>query len=258
MCACRAGEWINNMANTMEVVASNLSALTDQYRAITQNLANSNTVGYKKQISQFQHKLDKISGIGEASTSGAIGQQLTNKIAMDFTQGMLEATGRKLDVALNGKGFFQIDTSNGPMFTRNGTFHLNKNGQLVNGVGHPVAGEGGPITIPGKVSIFDVSIGTDGTISADGNKIGKLKIVEFENNNILKPIGAGAFQAPNNANPKSAVETTVNQGYQERSNVSAVEELVGLIRVSRLYEAGVKSIASHDQRLEKLMQVAMG
>lgn len=246
------------MANTMEVVASNLSALTEQYRAITQNLANSNTVGYKKQISQFQHALDEISAGGETSTDGAIGGALINKIAMDFTQGGLEATDRKLDVALSGKGFFQIDTTNGPIFTRNGTFHLNKDGQLVNSVGHTVAGESGPITIPGNVSTFDVSIGKDGTISAAGNQVGKLKIVEFEDNNILKPVGAGVFQPPPGISPKTAEETTVNQGYQERSNVSAVEELVGLIRVSRLYEAGVNSITSYDERLESLMRVAMG
>ncbi len=241
----------------MEVVASNLSALTEQYRSVSQNLANSNTIGYKKQISQFQHTLNNISNQGNSPQATTMGRSLSNKIAMDFTQGSLEATDRKLDVALDGPGFFQVDTSNGPVYTRNGTFHLNQNGQLVNTIGQTIAGESGPITIPGDVSIADLSIGKDGAITAGGNMVGKLKVVEFEDNTILKPVGASAFQAPETLDPKTATETTVNQGYQEKSNVSPVEELVGLIRVSRLYEAGVKSISSHDDRLEKLMQVVM-
>lgn len=252
------GEWIHNMANTMEVVASNLSALTQQYRSITQNLANSNTVGYKKRISQFQQTLEKISSEGGASGVGSIGRKLANKIAMDFTQGSLESTGRRLDVALDGKGFFQIDTPDGPRFTRNGTFRLSKNGQLVDTIGRTVAGDGGPLTIPGDVNISEIVIGRDGSINAPGRRLGKLKVVEFEDNKTLKPVGFGGFSAPKGIVPKQAKETVVHQGYNERSNVSSVEELIGLIRVSRLYEAGIKSITSHDQRLENLMRVAMG
>ncbi|RKY27988.1 MAG: hypothetical protein DRP83_01475 [Planctomycetota bacterium] len=241
------------MANTMEIMASDLSALTNQYRSIAQNLANANTVGYKKRVSQFQQTLDNIANPDE----GGVGRTLTGKIAMDFTQGSFAATGRKLDVAISGPGFFQMDTADGASYTRNGTFQLNKDGQLVDTLGRTVAGDSGPITIPRDVNISDIVIGQDGSISAPGQNLGKLKIVEFKDTSQLRPVGFGGFKAPDNVKPTPAAETTVQQGYHEQSNVSPVEELVGLIRVSRLYEAGVKSISSHDKRLESLMRVVM-
>ncbi|MCD4823817.1 MAG: flagellar basal-body rod protein FlgF [Phycisphaerae bacterium] len=246
------------MSNAMEITGPSLAALTKQYRVIANNLANANTVGYKRQVSRFHHAMTQAMGnAGGMDGAGNI-STILNKIALDFTQGPLNQTNRKLDVAIEGKGFFVIETAQGPFYTRNGAFRVNDKGSLVDGLGRNVAGKGGPISVPNTVGLSKLNIARDGTISAGDKDLGKLKVVEFEDVSILKRIGAGCFAAPPTTKPKPASDINIHQGYQELANVSAVEELVKLIRVSRLYEAGVKSMNSHDERLQSLLRVASG
>ncbi len=249
------------MANSMEVVASNLAALTEQYRVIAQNMANANTVGYKRKISQFQQELDKAAGSGGGRRHGkhsGVGREIRNSVGIDFAQGSLVQTGRKLDVAINGKGFFQIDTADGKVYSRNGTFQLNGDGQLVTTRGETVAGESGPITVPSDVSVSQIFIGTDGTLTAAGNKLGKLNVVQFDDEKALQPIGFGCLKATASAKTTETTNVRISQGFAEQSNVDAVKELIGLIRVSRLYETSVKSVNSKENSLKDLMRVAMG
>ncbi|KKL59069.1 hypothetical protein LCGC14_2219070, partial [marine sediment metagenome] len=181
-----------------------------------------------------------------------------SKTAIDFTQGALIRTGRPLDLALNGKGFFVIETPAGELYTRNGTCAINPDGQLVDTQGRVIAGEDGAIAIPGTASSLDVHVSSDGAISVTGKRIGKLKLVEFEDTSLLMPVGGGCYRPTGPVELKEAAGTTVQQGYREGSNVSAVKELVRLITVSRLYQANVKSVGSHSDRLKHLLQVAMG
>lgn len=248
------------MSDSMNVTASDLGALRKQYQAITHNLANANTVGYKRQVSNFRRVLNSRTDASDPTPgSQHIGHQVRNDVHLDFTQGVLDATGRSLDVAVNGEGaFFIVETPQGRLYSRNGSFHLSPEGKLVDATGRQIAGDNGQITVPSSVSETQIQIGRDGTLSAEGTSFGKIKLVQVEDVTQLKPGGSGCYRLPATVRPKSAEEAELVQGHLEKSNVDAVEELVKLIQVTRLYEAGVKTIASHDDRLEHLMRVAQG
>jgi len=237
---------------------SALTGLGHEYEAIAHNLANANTVGFKRKIGVFTQEPPKV-GVGAdtsaSSTSALPATKATS--AIDFSQGRLVQTGRSLDVALSGKGFFVLETSEGERYTRNGVFRVNSRGQLVDASGRSVAGAGGPVVLPPSISQMAVEIGSDGRISAGGTPIGALRIVEFEDPSVLQPEGMGAFVAKGRARPGPAVETTAQQGFQEASNVDAVRELVALIKVTRLYQANVQVMASKSDRGKDLMRVAM-
>ena len=240
-------------------MAAALSALTRQYEAITHNLANANTVGYKRRLIVFT-MLDGTTG--GTSAAGATATETSPTIVdsdfVDFSQGSLVHTGRSLDVALHGKGFLVMETAGGERYTRNGVFRTNAQGQLVDAQGRTVAGEGGPLTIPPSVSILQVQIGEDGRVLAAGTEIGKLRIVEFEDPKGLIPVGENVYEDPADSRPAAATDTTVHQGFQEGSNVKAVQELVALIQVARLYEANVKIVSASSELSKDLIRVALG
>lgn len=225
--------------------SSSITALGEQYRAITQNLANASTNGYKAQRTAFSQVLRKSQVAVETSQY------------VDFTQGSLVHTGRALDLAINGEGFFVIESPEGEKYTRNGAFRPNVNGQLVNGLGELLAGENGPVTLPPNAGEGNINVDQQGNIRVNGLQVGKVRVVTFGNAGALVPVGGGAFTAPDNINPDDAENYAVIQGHQESSNVSMVEELVGLITVTRLYEANTKTITAQDERLKTLLSVAM-
>lgn len=248
------------MSDFMNVTASDLGALRKQYQAITHNLANANTVGYKRQVSNFRRVMDNVSGGGD-STPGTqhLGRQVRNNVHLDFTQGVLDATGRPLDLGIDGEGaFFVLETAQGPLYSRNGSFHLSPEGKLVDAGGRQVAGQNGQLTIPSTVSELQIQIARDGTVSAGETTFGKIKLVRVEDTTKLKPAGSGCYRLPAKERPQADKDARLHQGTLEKSNVNAVEELVKLIQVTRLYEAGVKTIRSQDDRLQNLMRVAQG
>jgi len=238
---------------------SALTGLADEYYAIAHNLANANTTGYKRLVGTFTGG-GASPGEAAESSSAATGEAASAPQAstgIDFSQGRLVRTGRSLDAALSGKGFFVLETDRGERYTRNGVFRADAQGQLVDGSGRTVAGEGGPVMIPTSVSPMQVVIAPDGRILAGGTAIGRLRIVEFEDPSVLEPEGSGAFVAPAGARPAPAENTTVQQGFQEASNVDAVTELVGLIQVTRLYQANVQVMADTGDRAKDLLRIAM-
>lgn len=240
------------MGTSIEATGSNLAGLARQYRVITHNLANANTAGFKREISSMWQSDEGTSGDAAAGS-------ITDHISVDFGQGRLVPTGRSLDLALEGSNcFFVVETPQGPLYTRNGVFRTNDTGQLVDAAGRTVAGEGGPIVIPPGVGATGISVSDAGQTSAAGQTIGKLRIVEFDEPEQLTRAGGVAFQAPEGLAPKPAGKARVHQGFQEGANVVAVQELVDLITLSRLYEANFKSIETQDDRLKSLIQVAMG
>lgn len=246
------------MGNIHDVPASSLAALTHEYRAIAHNLANVNTAGYKQHVSTFHQMLQAVEG-SEAEEAGGGTEEVLNDVSLDFTQGSISSTGRALDVAIEGEGFFVINTvGRGEVYTRNGQFLTNANRQIVTSRGELVAGEGGPLTIPGDVPLQQVTIGNDGTVSAGMQSIGKLRVVTFDDVKSLLPQGGSTFASPVEMRPKPATNIAVHQGFVEGSNVSAIDQLVKLIQVTRLYEAGVKSINKQDERQRDLLRFAMG
>ena len=124
--------------------------------------------------------------------------------------------------------------------------------------GNPVSGENGPITVPHTASAGSLNISATGEVTADGRKLGKLKIVEFKPATKLAPVGECYFRAPANADPEPSKKTVVHQESQEASNVSLVQELVELVKVTRMYEANAKTLTTQDEGGKSLLRVALG
>lgn len=242
------------MSEISAQVGSAIRGLTQEFDLIAHNLANVSTPGFKRRFNDFSKslsELEKAAGSEEHTRKSA-------NIVIDFTQGSFIETGRTLDMALCGKGFFVIETPQGPLYTRNGAFRLNENGQIVDMSGRIVAGESGPITIPQSAGLSQISVAADGTVSTAGIPIGKFKLVDFlEKENRLVPAGLNCFSAPQNVEPETAVGVVVKQGFQESSNVQLTEELVDMIMVSRLYEANMKFISKSGETAKNLLDVAM-
>jgi flagellar basal-body rod protein FlgF len=237
------------MTDQTNGVAASLTALNTQYETIAHNLANSSTPAFKRHRVRFEQAMAQA---GAGSSAGAI----RGASAIDFSQGPLEQTDRPLDFAISGKGFFTLETPQGTLYTRSGTFTLNANRQLVNSSGQIVAGQNGPIVMPPNCTPSDVRVAPDGELKANSVSFGKLKIVDFARGGDLQSVGAGCFRASPEA-PATPATGTVCQGYQESSNVNVVGELVDLIQLTRLYEANLKNVSATDERMRNLIQVAM-
>lgn len=239
------------MADIAAQVSSSLSALTQEFDVIANNLANASTAGYKRRCNAFTKALEE-QGVVQGPEGSA-------ESVLDFSQGRLVQTDRTLDFALHGKGFFVIETPDGPLYTRHGVFQTNQNGQIVDLSGRVVAGVAGPISLPAEIDPGSVHVAADGRISAGGAAIGQFRVVEFAGNeNRLIPAGNTCFRAPADLEPTDTEQPVVRQGYQEASNVRLVDELVGMITVSRLYESSMRLVAVNKETANSMLSVAMG
>lgn len=200
------------------------SAQEHRLDIISNNLANVNTPGFKRDMPIFIDFLIKAT-------------------KTDFGQGHLKKTGGKLDLALSGPGFFQIETPAGIRYTRNGTFTLNSEGTVVNMDGYPLRGD---LSIPAKT--IDLVINASGEIFADGQSIGTIEIVEFDDSSVLAKEGNSLFKtrSPEDSG-KEAEKTTVEQGFIESSNVNVIHSTINLIDTTRTYEAFQKMILTFEE-----------
>jgi flagellar basal body rod protein FlgG len=240
------------MSELTTQVSTSITALTREFETITHNLANVSTVGFKRKSNAFSISIDTE----EPYSPGTVDLDSL----FDFSQGNMVETGRPLDFALYGKGFFAIETPEGPLYTRNGMFSQGPNGQIVDSVGRIVAGESGPITIPTNIGPSQLHVSSNGTISAGGIPIGKFMLVDFgDDESKLIPTGDSCYRMPDaSIDPVEAENLVVRQKFQEGSNVKIIEELVDMIFVTRLYQANMKSITSQQEASASLMSLAMG
>jgi flagellar basal body rod protein FlgG len=244
------------MSGITEQVLPSIDALMQEFYIITHNLANVSTVGYKRRCNAFSRSLEAQGSDWESYSPGSID---LNSV-FDFSQGSITQTGRTLDFALYGKGFFVIETPEGPLYTRNGMFQTKPNGQIVDSEGRTVAGQAGPIMIPPGVGLSQLSVASDGNISAGGTAIGRFNIVDFgADEDRLVPAGGNCYRMPEESIvPVAAEQIVVKQGYLESSNVKMVDELVDMIVVSRLYEANMALVSAQQETSSSIMGVAMG
>jgi flagellar basal-body rod protein FlgF len=243
------------MSNITEQLGSSIDTLTREYEIITHNLANASTAGFKRRCNSFTKVLNAQLDNSQTDSTGTA--ELNT--VFDFTQGNIVQTSRELDFALSGKGFFIIETPDGPLYTRNGSFSTNQNGQLVDMQGRIVAGKDGAITIPNNIPLSQLVVTDDGSINANGVSVGQFKLVDFgDNQNKLVPVGSNCYQITDSTVAAAdASNVIVKQGYQEASNVQVVDELVDLVMVSRLYEANMQFLSTGKQISNSLMNVAM-
>ncbi len=230
--------------------------------AIANNIANADTTGFRRDIPIFAAKrptLSKANSIGGAEdpTGGKSILPIPwfpvlDEVVTDFAQGMIHVTENPLDVAIDGKGFFQIQTPNGIRYSRNGSFRLSAEGQLVTQSGNPVLGEGGPITLPPGL----IRIDEEGRISVKGNdggaptQIDLLTLVSVADLSKMKKIGDNLFEIVNET-PTILPQASVQQGALERSNVDPIIEMVAMISAMRHYESVQKAIQSADDISQK-------
>jgi flagellar basal-body rod protein FlgF/flagellar basal-body rod protein FlgG len=212
--------------------ASGLKSQSNALEIVANNIANVSTAGYRGQLPSFASLLVQTAGPQMNSW-----ERLSNQFAalsaarLDLAEGNLEPTGNPMDFALEGPGFFAVQTRAGTLYTRNGSFRLSATRQLVSAGGDPVLGVAGPITIPAG----DLAISSDGTISVNGAVVGRLAIAEFNPEAKLSPAGSSYYSAPAQT-ARTPVASAVRQGMIESSNVSPVAALVSLISAQRQSE----------------------
>jgi flagellar basal-body rod protein FlgF len=201
---------------------------------LASDLANINTAGYKtERDAKYAAERDLFTAaLDSAVDVGTAGSRI------DFRAGAMTTTGRDLDVAIEGKGFFVIDTPAGPRYTRNGAFTRTSDGTLTTIEGQPVLGEGGsPITL----TAGPISIAQDGTIRSGATIAGRLQVVEFADGELERESGS-RFRAIPSASPQESSGRVI-AGSLEQSNVSVVDRMVALTEINRGFEALQKGVS---------------
>ncbi len=246
--------------------ATGMEAQQLNLNTIANNLANVNTTGFKRSKIEFQDLLYQKPRAAGADTGGGnlvpTGIEVGNgsRVASTskvFTQGQLTNTGEKLDLAIQGEGFFEVQRSDGTIgYTRDGTFKLNAQGQVVTADGLPLL-SGFQTVAPGS----EVTIAEDGQVtlqSASGTQSFRLTMTRFANPAGLRSLGGNLYEetaasgAPEVGNPGEQGFGRTVQGYIETSNVNIVEEMVNLIIAQRAYEINSKSIQTSDEMLQNI------
>jgi flagellar basal-body rod protein FlgF len=235
------------MIRGIERLAKDMTVRMMRQDAVANNLANATTSGYKTQRPFVSVLADAV------GTTKPAGQEEVAGVYTDFTEGPIDRTERPLDVAIDGDGFFAVQTPAGLRYTRNGNFTLSEDGTLVTQAGYPVMGTGGPITITGDSSI---TITAAGAVYSGSDEVGVLKVVTFDNPGTLVSEG-NMFLSPADEGRQCDMKTTqVMQGALERSNVGPIDEMVEMITLERGFEADQKSIVMQDESAKQLIDHA--
>lgn len=231
--------YIQNRLGLIESTETML-AQTRRLDQITNNLANVDTAGYKKEDITFWEMLYRTDHY-----DARVGKAIHN--TTDMEPGVIKETGNTLDFAIGGQGFFKIQTPEGVRYTRAGQFLTNNEGQLITPKGDLVLGDGGPLLVAGDA----ISVADDGSITVDGQQAGVLAVVTFANLADLKKQGDNLFAVTGQAQEEQAENFSVKQGYLEKSNVSTMKELTAMIDLNRAYETQQRMVRSLDDLDDK-------
>lgn len=267
--------------------ASGMIVQMKRIDVVSNNLANVNTPSYKRDLTIFKsfpemliHRINddgvRVLPIGSYDLMPIVGKLGTgvevNEVYTQFTQGSFIRTDNQFDLALEGKGFFAVQTPDGERYTRNGSFLVDKDGYLVTKDGYRVLGENGPIQIKKNNFIVDEdgNVFINARYMQDPNRlvdpsenewdqtilVDRLKIIDFPKLRYVKKVGESLYRETEYSGTPFVIRTgrpKVRQGFIEASNVNPVVEMVRLIEVHRNYEANQKAIQSHDQMLGRVI-----
>jgi flagellar basal-body rod protein FlgF len=230
------------------MAAGGLRARMQALDMLSNNLANSNTTGFKLDREFYSLFTGDGNGVDgeEAGQIPDVKSQWT-----DFSQGTLSATKNPLDLALTGQGFFVVNGPSGPLYTRNGSFQLSSTGALTTSDGYAVNGTGGPIQTQSQEPL---EIEPNGTVHQGDQTIGQLQIVNFSNLRALSKMGNSYFVNSTPSAQPVASDATVSQGQLEGSNVGASETAVGLVGVMRQFEMLQKAIMTTSEMNKQALQ----
>lgn len=228
-----------------------MSANARWQEAISENLAATSIPGYKKQDLSFEAVQAGL--MTQAGANSRMPFTLpTLSATTDFSQGELRPTNVNTDVAIEGRGFFEVQLPSGSTaYTRDGEFHVNSSGQLTTKQGYPVLGEGGPIQLDMNLG-GTISISATGEVSQDSEVRGKLQVMDFAQPNQLTQIGGGYFTAgTTNQLPTAVAQPSLRQGFLEGANTSTAMEMASLLNVMRGFEANQRVFQMHDERMSR-------
>ena len=220
-----------------------------RHELVARNLANMNVPGFRR-MTVSQQTFESTMGAQSAtrdhdSLGAAVGSPM-----IDHTQGGYKQTDRPLDFALDGDGFFAVGGPNEELYTRNGTFHINPEGQLVTADGRPVVPDEGTLTVPVGVSTESLTVSPQGQVKVDGLVIGRLKVVRFESPELLEVRGTTLMGAPPGVQPQES-QARILQGTLESANVNPVQELVDMIAATRAHEAAQRAMSPITRAIER-------
>ncbi|MEM7522251.1 MAG: flagellar hook-basal body complex protein [Pseudomonadota bacterium] len=238
------------MDNPGYVTLSRQSALLQDMRVVANNIANLSTTGFRREQAIFTEIVDRLDVDG-----GSTSQTAAKVRATDFSQGALRQTGGDFDFAIEGDGFFQVETPDGPALTRAGGFVRAANGELATMDGRRVLDEaGGPLFFPPGAR--EIVVATDGTISADGQPVGRIGVVEVADPASLTRQENGLFVT--DEAPTPTADAAVFHGFVETSNVEPVRELTRMIEIQRAYEMGQSFLEQEDERMRQAVRIMGG
>jgi flagellar basal-body rod protein FlgF len=242
------------MIKGIHTAGAALQPMMSRMEVIANNLANLNTRGYKKD-DIFARALDdaaKLQAEGRGDFAGLDVRQYT-----DFAEGSIAETHQPLDLAIQGEGFFVVESPHGWRYTRNGNFRLEKNGALVTGTGHPVIGLDGPLHVEdSEKSATDlIRVTPTGEILLGTKPIGTVMIVRFADLTLLQKEGDTMFSSIEVPVRVESSSTIVRQGFLEESNVDGLQELIAMVELARSFESSQRAIQSQDALAEKTLDI---
>jgi flagellar basal-body rod protein FlgF len=247
------------MENPSYIALSQQMALRRQMDVIATNIANVSTPGFKAERIMFAEMVAGTAPYSSSPTTGSRpGLSFVNDVGMlrDTSDGGMTQTGNALDLAINGPGYFVVDTPNGPRYTRAGAFRLNQDGRIVTADGYALLdAQNRPISVrPGESRI---EISTKGAVTTESGEVGRIQIAQFENEQAMRKLGAGLYDTDQNP---IAGDAEVRQGMIENSNVKAVSEITLMMDILRRYQSAQKIIDSeHDlerKAIDKLSRLS--
>jgi len=231
------------MDNAIYAALTRQSGLMREMRAIANNIANADTTGFRREGVVFSEYMVALDGRGETlAMANARGRMI------DLGPGGMTRTNGQFDIAVEGDGFLMVQTPQGNRLTRAGAFMTNALGELVNPDGHQLLDDGeAPIVLPPGAA--GVGIGPDGTISADGDPVGRIGVFAAPDPARLRHEAGTLFDPGGPAEPLQ--EAVLRQGFLEDSNVDPVREIARMIEVQRAYQLGQNLLDQEDQRIRQ-------
>jgi flagellar basal-body rod protein FlgF len=225
------------MDNAIYVGLSRQMILERELDITANNLSNVDTVGFKFESMINNDDPVTMPTLGQPAT--AVSFVAGVGVARDFTQGSLTQTGAPFDLAIDGRGFFQINTVEGPRYTRDGRFRMDASGTIVDQDGDPV--DGNIVLDPKK---GPVTISPNGVVSQSGQQVGKIPVYNFDSLAALTKVGNNQYSNDSNLTPTATPNAQVRQGFLEQSNVEPIRQITRLIEINRAYDAIANMMSS--------------
>lgn len=236
------------MSETIAMIEAAMQADADAVRVIGQNIANASVTAYRRQIPlNSATPFDQMMASARAASDVDSLAARRDQVAVDSTPGTLKTTDQPLDLAIEGNGFFVLQSEAGPVLTRRGDFHVSRDGLLAAASGEPVLGANGPISI----GTATPTIETDGTVRIGADAVDQLQLMHFADESKLQYLGDGRYVDSGRAMVSNDAYSTVRQGFLEASNVTPVGEMVQLMETMRHFEAAQRMVRGYDQLMEK-------